>query len=163
MDLLVEGIVALFEFRRGEGALYAHLQQAVLFGIDGGQFRLDPSGILAVVVLIRNGLNDLHHSVHDRRLILRQLVEDLRHDLVQFRRPHLRCGAGCPPPIPIYPALPDLFLSFGAFQHLSVKAGPMLFTDDLAAVWIAVMELGGTLVGHHLGAAPLVEGIGPVP
>lgn len=59
-NLLIEGVIALFELRRGERALNADLQQAIFFCINSRQLRLYPYDILTVVVLIGNGLNDLH-------------------------------------------------------------------------------------------------------
>ena len=110
-------------------------------------------------MLVGDGLENSHHRVDDGLLVLGQLIEDLGHDLVQLHGPQLRRGAGRPAPVPIDPALPDLLFALGAFQCLPVEAGAVLLAYDLAAVWIAVMELCSDLVGHHLFTAPLVEGV----
>ena len=44
-----------------------------------------------------------------------------------------------------------------------MKAGIVFFTDDLAAVWIAVVEYCRTLVGHHLLTALFIQCVRSVP
>lgn len=75
----------------------------------------------------------------------------------------MRSGAPGPSTAAILPALPGFRFAFGAFDHLPVETGTVLLTDDLAAVRVAVVKLGGALMRHHLLAAALVECVGPVP
>lgn len=154
--LPVEPVVALLELRRGDNALDAHFQQAVFFCPEGGQVLLDAADVLGIVVLVGNGLENRHHRVNDSLFVLRQLVEDIGHNLVQLCCPELGRGAGRPALVPVDPALPDLLIPFGAFQQLTVEAGPVLLADNLAAVGIAVVELCPALMLPHLLTAALV-------
>lgn len=83
-ELMVEGIVALFELRRRESALDAHLEQAILFDADSGNVRFHALCVPSVIVFLRNGPDDIQHGVHDRLSILRQFVKDLRQDQIQL-------------------------------------------------------------------------------
>ena len=161
--LLVEAVVALLELRHGDDALDAHLQQAVFFCPEGGQVLLHAADILGIVVFVGDGLENGHYRVYNGLFVLRQLVKNIRHDPVQLRRPELRRGAGRPAFISVDTTLPGLLFTLGAFQQLTVEAGAVFLTDDLAAVRISVVEFRPALMGHHLFTASLVEGVGPVP
>ena len=116
LGLLVEAIVALLELRHGDDALDAHLQQAVLFCLDGRQVLLHAPDILYVVMFVGDGLENGYHRVDDGLFALRQLVEDIGHDLIQLRCPELGRGAGRPALVPVNSALPDFLFTLGAFQ-----------------------------------------------
>ncbi len=50
--------------------------------MDGGQVFLNVSNFLGVVMFVRDGLEDGHHSVDDNLFVLSQLIKNLGHDLI---------------------------------------------------------------------------------
>ena len=82
LNLLIETVIALFEFYCGDDAFNAHVQETIFFGMDCRQFRFHPPDILLKVMLLGDRLNDLYHSIHDSLLVMDHLTEYFGHDFI---------------------------------------------------------------------------------